>query len=148
MSTEIDDILGGIEQSDSEYISDIKKYWKIVTGTESVAKLVAEPLIGLKKQLTKVPDEEWKELIESINFTAMEGDFLNQFMKHFTHEELKELLKLYNEIPILKKVNASNRQILEETAMLNDKWAHRFAHAVNTKIEEWQEMGYIEPKDM
>jgi hypothetical protein len=148
MSDEIDNILGGIEQSDGDYITDIKKYWEIVTGVDSVAKLVAEPLIGLKKRLTKVPDEEWKELLDSINFKAMEGDFLNQFMKHFNHEELKELLKLYEEIPILKKVHASNRQILEETADLNNKWTHRFANSVNTKIVEWQDKGYIELEDM
>ena len=148
MTDEIDSILGGIEQADGDYITDIKNYWKIVTGVDSVAKLVMEPLIGLKQRLKKVPDDGWTALLDKINFKAMEGDFLNQFMKHFTHEELKELLKLYAEIPILQKVHASNRQILEETADLNVKWSHRFANVVNTCIVKWQDLGYIELEDM
>ena len=148
MSDEIDSILDDIEQSDSDYITDIKKYWKIVTGVDSVSKLVLEPLIGLKRKLKNVPDQEWKDLMDEFNFKAMEGDFLNQFMKHFTHEELKELLKLYDELPILQKVHASNRDILEETADLNTKWTHRFMNTMNSCIVKWQDLGYIEPDDM
>jgi len=145
ITNDIDGILDSIEKNDDEFIKDIKKYWENSTGIAKIDNAVREPLKTLQKQMPNVPMDEWESFIDEYNIPAMEGDFINQFMTRFTHEELKELLKLYEEHPLFKKLKESNKEIAAESYKLNEKWMRKFNFLLGEKVREWQSMGYLPP---
>jgi len=144
MTSEIDSILGDIENSDSSFISDIKKYWRIITAFDDFKDMIASPLTSVKKKMPNVPEEEWDKFIEEFNIPAMEGDHINQIMQHFTHEEVKAIIKLYEDHPILKKTIETTKIIREESYKLTEKWLNKFNSLLMTKIDQWGDMGYLE----
>jgi hypothetical protein len=142
MATEdINDILKDIETSNSEFIADIKKYWYIVSGSDSFNNGLR--LDELRSKMPKVPSDEWNALLKEFDLEAMEGEFVNQFMKNFTHKDLKGILKLYETNPILKKFKDKNKIIVEETYKLNLKWTTKFTDIFMLKTLKWKSLGYI-----
>jgi len=140
----INDILKNIEDADSGFIADIKKYWSIVTSFESVEEMITAPMKSVKTRFPKVPEEEWVDLLKVYNIPAMEGEFINQFMHFFTHEELKGLLKLYETHPLLSKSREKNKEMREDTYQLSARWLDKFNYLMGVKLQEWTELGYLE----
>ena len=143
MKDNIDSILGDIESSDDNFIEDIRKYWRIITSFDDFAEVISAPLRSLKAKHTEVPAEEWDKLIKDFNVPAMEGDHVNLIMEHFTHEELKGIIALYEENPLLKKAVSKNNVIREDSYKLTVKWFNRFNDLVQGRLGEWDEMGYL-----
>lgn len=138
MIDSIDDILGKIENADDDFIRDIKKYWCIITSYEDFEGLIQAPIKEMKKKFTKVPEVEWEAVIKEFNIPAMEGDFINQFMHFFTHDDLKSLIDLYENHPVLKKASEKNKQIRDDTYKLTVKWMDNFNSLMMKKLDEWE----------
>ena len=144
MNNDIDEILGSIERVNNEYTDDIKRYWRLTGSQDQFEIFVRNPIEKFKTIMPDVPGEQWKDLVEKYNPAAMEGEFMNQFMSHFSHEELKEILKLYDENPILKKAASLGPVMFRETMDLGNKWAQKFATLFADKVKYWKECGYID----
>lgn len=140
----IDSLLNDIETADNGFINDIRKYWKIITSFDDFEEMITAPLVAVKKTMPEVPEEEWDDFIKEYNIPAIEGEHLNLIMKHFTHEEIKGIIDLYENHPLLKKSIKKSIIIRDESFELTRKDVNTFQDLLMDKIVKWRDMGYIE----
>lgn len=143
----IDDIISGIQSADDEFIKDIKRYWSITTSYENIGELLNSPIRAFKRNWPNVPDHEWNAIIEDFNVPGMEGDFINHFMNHFSHQELTEILYLYDYHPLLQKSKEKNKLIVEDTNALAENCTLKLNNLIQNKIDDWTELGYLSSDD-
>lgn len=139
----IDDILLNIVESDAMFISDIKRYWCVVTSYDNFEEMIIAPILKMKKMFPNVPDSEWKSIIKEYDIPAMEGDHINMIMKYYTHQELKELLNEYENNPVLRKSLKKSIDMREESLDISGKWLNRFNDIIQSRLNKWKDRDYI-----
>lgn len=87
---------------------------------------MADDYEGIVDSLSNIINEKSHEMIDSVVF---------YYDKHFTHQEIKEIIKFY-ETPIGKKVKEVNPILMEEIFKVGGNWATTNQEYLKTEIEK------------
>jgi len=82
------------------------------------------------------PEEFWQEVKKEFN----KEDFLRAtalpvYDRHFTHEEIREMLQIY-QIPVMRKYLEEQSTLLKETSLLAMKWGYTVGEKIQRRMEE------------
>lgn len=79
----------------------------------------------MQAQMKNAPEEVWTELQDSVfkvEITNLNSKIAPIYKKHFSHDEITELIKFY-ESPIGKKMSKETPLITQESMQISQKWA-------------------------
>lgn len=113
---------------------DIQKMLAI-SGSVDAAKQMANQLFAQMQQAwPQVPRECWKEL--KSEFAAMPiVDLIGVYDKHFSHDEIKELIKFYQS-PIGQRFIKELPAVTQESMQIGQEWGKEIAAKVWDKIQK------------
>lgn len=107
----------GIAQSQDAFKKDVIEMIKASgsAGQMSIAK---------DQILTMISEDKQAEFTKEFNATlpSLYDKMATVFMKHYTHEEVKEIMKFYA-TPIGKKMSANSEKITKEAMEASTEWA-------------------------
>ena len=118
---------------------DIKKFFE-VSGTEASFKNIVPMMIDNFKQnpgFSAVPTEFWDDFsTEALtSFKELLGEMSAVYKKHFTHEDIKQMIVFY-ESPIGKKFVEKQPLVQSESYVLGSEWGKKLGEKVVCKIQE------------
>lgn len=114
-----------------------KKYFK-VTGSEESFKLVIKNIMAMYKEsesMSVVPAEAWddmeKEMIKEMDDLYEKIAII--YDKHFTEDELKEIIAFY-ESPIGKKMVKEMPELMKESMEVGRIWGEAIGEKIGDKL--------------
>ena len=90
---------------------------------------------GMKMGLPDVPEDFFDGLIEEEEFQHLERLVVGIYRKHWTPEEIDELLAFYD-TPLGKKVASRQNAIMEETFQVTQTWGMTIVPRITQKLLE------------
>lgn len=116
---------------------DIRKLLKI-TGSEKLAKQNFELMLRqLKLAFYQVPTTFWDGFEEKAEMNQITELIVPIYAKHFTHEEVKDLVKFYN-TSLGKKLIEKTPLIQQESMKAGQKWGEDLSKEVLEEIETYK----------
>ncbi len=117
---------------------DIKHLMKLMgMEPEKIVNQVLKPMISLNKKMHKdidIPDEFWNDLFKEM-LTDMIKLMIPWYEKHFTHEEIKELIKFY-ESPLGKKMVKVQPLMMQEMMPKIQEWTKTLSKRLKDMLEK------------
>jgi hypothetical protein len=114
--------------------ADIMKMLEL-TGAGKLGLQAVEQMIGMQRQANpSVPSEFWDEFLAEIDVEELLQLSLPSYEKHFTHDEIKELIKFY-ESPVGKKMIAVQPQVMQESMVAGQKWGMDIARKITERLK-------------
>ena len=107
----------GMFAQSSDFKKDVLEYLEITGGTSSQLKM-------MEAQFSQfIKEEDMKDLLKEIEkeLPALNDQIADLYMKSYTHEEIKEILKFYKS-PIGKKLSSKTVEIQPEMLEISQKW--------------------------
>ena len=107
----------GMFAQSSDFKKDVFEYLEITGGTSSQLKM-------MEAQFSQfIKEEDMKDLLNEIEkeLPALNDQIADLYMKSYTHEEIKEILKFYKS-PIGKKLSSKTVEIQPEMLEISQKW--------------------------
>lgn len=107
----------GMFAQSSDFKKDVFEYLEITGGTSSQLKM-------MEAQFSQfIKEEDMKDLLKEIEkeLPALNDQIADLYMKSYTHEEIKEILKFYKS-PIGKKLSSKTVEIQPEMLEISQKW--------------------------
>jgi hypothetical protein len=86
-------------------------------GTQAVAQAIP----GMKKAMPQLPDEFWERFRAKVTEDTFETLMVPIYDKHFTHKDIKGLLKFYRS-PVGQKAIAVMPAVLKESSEAGEVW--------------------------
>ena len=114
----------------------------MISGSAELAEQTMNAIIPQFKELIPfIPDSFWDKIRERINII---DEFLHAcipiYSKYYTHDEIKQLIEIY-ESPLGKKMVKVTPLLMEETMAIGQKWGEKLGQDIaNELIEE----GYLD----
>jgi uncharacterized protein len=119
----------------SNYDKDLEKLLHINGSTEAYNMVYNQLTTQLKQTKPGVPDSAWSNLKREV-FDVEVNDLTKQlvplYKKHFTHEDVKELISFY-ESPIGKKLTTKTPLLTQESMQLSQAWGMNLM----SKLYDW-----------
>ena len=113
----------------AEKRADIKRLME-VSGVGSLASQIVNQMISTYKQgHAGVPDKFWDGLVAQSGSNELLEMCLPSYERHFTHEEIKELIRFY-ETPIGAKLVRVQPQVLQECMVAGEIWRQKLADKI------------------
>lgn len=108
---------------------------------ETVVNLSIINLIAVSPH--EIPQDVWEEAKKEFK----KEDFLRNavfpvYDKHFTHDEIREMLRIYRE-PVMKKYQDKQSVLLKETTLLAREWGFSLGEKIQQRLIE----KYVIPHD-
>lgn len=111
------------DKKESQKVKDIREFMSI-TGSDEIGVDVINSLISnFARMMPQVPQSFWDEFRKQINPNEMAEKIIPVYEKHFTHEDIKGLLKFYNS-DIGKKLISKQGPITEESMKIGEEWGY------------------------
>jgi hypothetical protein len=126
-------------QTSPEKAKDIRKVMEISGAGVNGIQVMDIMETQFKQSLPNVPDEFWKEMRKEVNAGTLIDLIVPIYDKHFTHDEIKQLITFY-ESPIGKKVSTTLPAVMQESMAAGQKWGEALAQNV---LEKLRKKGYI-----
>jgi hypothetical protein len=139
----IDDILNEVENNHFNFITEIYKYWGLVSDTSSMLDAYDTSIAEMKEKWPLIPDDEWVLFKKALCVDQMEADFQSVFMKYITYDELKEIIKLYETYPILIKLKNISDGLSADSILVAKKWLFYVEKVMLDIIVVWNTKGYL-----
>lgn len=92
-----------------------------------------------QQSMPEVPTEFWKEVMKEVNPDKMIELIIPIYKKHFTQEEIRQLVTFYQS-PLGKKVTATLPAVTAESMKAGEEWGGEIAATV---LKRLQQKGYI-----
>lgn len=100
---------------------DTKKLIEIL-GLEKTIKATFPKIIAtLKPQFPQVPEKVWGKFQDETYLKKYRDFYTETYEKHFTHEDIKEMLQFYS-TPLGQKIISTTPQLMQETMDAANKW--------------------------
>ncbi len=127
-------------QSDlsAETQKDIRKLMELTGSRNLIVQIMNQVLGPVKQAMPNVPEEFWTNFMAKIDTGKLIDMTVPIYAKHFTHEEIKELLAFYQK-PIGQKVIATLPAVMQESMLAGQKWGQKLGQQV---VEELKAAGY------
>ena len=126
-------------QADSSKIKDIKRLLE-VSGASNNAKLRIEAMIKNMKESTDqntLPEDFLDELMKEINYQELTDIYIPIYNKHYTHQEILDLIKFY-ESPTGKKMLEKSPAVVAESINIGMEWGQKLGERVYEKMQKKQ----------
>ena len=116
-----------------EMEKDVRKML-VVTGVgEMGVQVVNQLLSSFKQSVPQVPEEFWTRFASKVDGDGLIELVIPIYAKHFTHDEIKELLAFY-ETPIGKKLISTQPAMLQESMAVGQTWGESLADQVMQEL--------------
>lgn len=113
---------------------DIRKLMQM-TGAANMGLQVVDNMIAqFKKMMPQVPEDFWTDFRNEINAKELTDLVVPIYAKHFSHEDIKQLIAFYN-TPIGKKLIALQPQITQESMAAGQKWGAKIGQRMVKKLQ-------------
>lgn len=122
----------------SSVVEDIDRLIR-VTGYEQMLPAMLDQMVAPLKSINpQVPEEVWDELIAQFDASEMIDLMVPVYQKHFTHDEIRQLLEFYS-TPLGRKIIAVLPAVTQECIAIGQDYGLRAAQRV---IQRLQDRGY------
>jgi uncharacterized protein len=112
--------------SDPAKISDIHKLLQLSGAGKLGTQVAAQMIPALQKAIPNVPQEFWTEFQKDIHPDELEDLIVPIYDKHFSHEEIRQLIEFYKS-SIGKKLAGELPAISKESMEAGEKWGQQIA---------------------
>ncbi|HET6251639.1 MAG TPA: DUF2059 domain-containing protein [Tepidisphaeraceae bacterium] len=127
------------EPVDAQKEKDIRKLLDL-SGAAQMGPQMMDAVVGqMKKIYPQVPLEFWNEFAKEADYEGLLKLIVPVYEKHFTDEEILELIKFY-ESPIGKKLAHEQPLMMQESMQAGQKWGQELGMKIARKM---QEKGYL-----
>ena len=114
--------------------ADIVKMMKL-TGADKMAMQMINQMIGMQRQSNpNIPAGFWDEFQKEIKPEELLELSVPAWAKHFTHDDIKELIKFY-ESPIGKKMIEVQPKVMQESMVAGQKWGMAIGRKIAERIQ-------------
>ena len=97
--------------------------------------MAVQYLRQFKKMMPQIPEDFWTDFRNEVNAKELTDLVVPIYAKHFSHDEIKQLIAFYN-TPIGKKLVALQPQIMQESMAAGQKWGNKIGQRVMKKLQE------------
>ena len=104
---------------------------------EMAQERILQNVASLKQMMPRVPEKYWTKYRQLITVDELRNRLVYVYDKHFTSEELTELLKFYDS-PVGKKMSGEALPILKESMEVAQEFSKRAAQSVMTDFRAEQ----------
>ena len=104
---------------------------------EMAQERILQSVAGLKQMMPRVPEKYWVQYRQFITVEELRNRLAYVYDKHFTSEELTELLKFYDS-PVGKKLTGEALPISKESMEVAQQFSKRAAQAVMSEFRAEQ----------
>lgn len=122
----------------SDYEKDLEKFLSINGSTETYNIVYEQILTQLKMSKPGVPDSVWSNLKTEVfdnEVNELTKKMVPLYKKHFTHEDVKELINFY-ESPIGKKLVTKTPLLTQESMQFSQQWGMNLIGNINGWLSE------------
>ncbi|MCF8362099.1 MAG: DUF2059 domain-containing protein [Prolixibacteraceae bacterium] len=122
----------------SDYDKDLEKFLQINGSTETYNIMYEQILTQLKMSKPGVPDSVWSNLKTEVfdnEVKELTKKMVPLYKKHFTHEDVKELINFY-ESPIGKKLVTKTPLLTQESMQFSQQWGMSLMGKLNGWLSE------------
>jgi uncharacterized protein len=123
------------ESVKSTKMDDIKYFMELSQAGELGIQAMEQMLNYFQKNLPSVPDIFWKEFMSEVSPNELVDMVIPIYDKHFTHDDIKELIKFYSS-PIGKKFIKVQPQLTYESMEVGQEWGRRLSEKIVKRITE------------
>lgn len=88
-----------------------------------------------KQKFTQVPDDIWTKIQSEIKAEDLNRQVAPVFVKHFSFDELQEMLKFYKS-PVGQKMIAKSTVLGEESAKVGREWGITVSQQILARLKE------------
>ncbi len=134
-------IVGGLAKADGESEAvqvakrdDIKKMMEVTGAADLSFQVMNQMIDAFKQGDLGVPDEFWDDFMDEVDPNELVEMCIPSYEKHFSHEEIKQLLVFY-ESPVGKKVIEVQPAIMQECMMAGQEWGRKIGEEIAQKLE-------------
>lgn len=122
----------------NNYDKDFEKFLSINGSTETYNIVYEQILTQLKMSKPGVPDSVWSNLKTEVfdnEVNELTKKMVPLYKKHFTHEDVKELINFY-ESPIGKKLVTKTPLLTQESMQFSQQWSMSLMGNINGWLSE------------
>ena len=98
---------------------------------------ILEALEAMKLAMPRVPEKFWDKYRQLISLEELQNRLVQVYDKHYTSDELNDLLKFYDS-PLGKKMSAEAVPILRESMAIAQDLSKRAAQSVASDVQAEQ----------
>ena len=124
-------------QVDPEKAQLIRQVLARTKGAEMAQERILQAMAAMKLSMPRVADKYWDKYRDLISLDELRDRLAHVYDKHYTSEELNELLKFYDS-PLGKKVSEEAMPILRESMEIAQDLSKKAAQSVATDIQAEQ----------
>jgi hypothetical protein len=115
--------------------ADIKRMIEITGASKIALQIMRQMIAAFKKDAKGVPDQFWDDFMAEVDPNELVDLYVLIYDKHFTHDDIKQLIKFY-ETPVGQKLIKSLPAITQESMSAGMEWGQRIARKVRQRLEE------------
>ena len=132
-------LLGGktFGQTDA-YSKDVLHFLEINGSKQTFSVVVKQLMMQFKMMKSDVPEAFWTKFENEVLSASMEdlyAELVPIYKNHFTHAEIKEIIKFY-ESPVGKKMAKETPAITQESMGVGQKWGKMIGEKVQKALKE------------
>ncbi len=130
--------MGSFAESSEAKRADIRKLMEITGSGDLGVQMASQMIPSLKQMAPELPEAFWSEFMAQLDVDKLVELCIPSYEKHFTHDEIRELLKFY-ETPLGKKMISVQPQIMQECMVAGQQWGQEIGALAIKKVQQYQE---------
>ena len=115
--------------------ADLRRLLVVTRYEENFRVVFARLFEQLKVEFPNISESQWREFEAELKLEELIGIAIRIYDKHFTHEEIKQLLEFY-ESPLGRKTVRELPDITQEVLREGEEWGKRIATRIETKEQK------------
>lgn len=124
------------QENNTEKVEDIKLLLQLTNSSQVTAKIMNPLIDSFKERFSDVPVHFWDDFIEDTEYDIAKvmEPLITVYDNHFSHDEIKKLINLYNS-ELGRKITAVQPLIVKENDLLNEKCGKLVLDNILTKLK-------------
>ncbi|SFE48441.1 hypothetical protein SAMN05216167_114114 [Spirosoma endophyticum] len=116
---------------------DIRQLMDLMGTTSLMKQTMSLSIEQQKKVNTNLPEEFWKILDKEADYEDLFNQLIPVYDKHYTHDEIKELLAFYKS-PLGQKTIKELPTIMQESSAVGRVWGEQLGRRAAEKMKQTQ----------
>ncbi len=121
--------------AESEKNRDIKKLLDLSGAGALGVQVMAQLAQAYGQMMPNVPQKFWDEFLAEADADSLVRLVIPIYAKHFSHDEIKELIVFY-QTPVGKKMVSVQPQIVQESQLVGEKWGAEIGVRIMARLSE------------
>jgi len=127
--------LFGQSSPDAAKRADVVRLLQMTGAAKSAVQAIDLMLPMIKQAMPGVPDEVWKQFRSEIHEQDLIDLTYPIWDKHFTHDEIRELIRFYQS-PVGQKILRETPAIQQESLVAGQKWSNALVDRILARLRE------------